>query len=216
MILTEELQQRRENSAKSIPTEKYSVMQQSTRSLLDQEISKSAAQTGDTLPSFSLPDEHGNQVEVKDLLENNYLIISFYRGGWCPYCNMELRALQQLSNEFKAQGANLVAISPETPDNSLNTYEKNSLGFKILSDINNAYAKELNLTFQMPEDLREVYHSFGLHVDQHNGNTDYELPMPATYVVDSNMKIIHHFVPEDYTQRLDPEEILGFLKQRNN
>ena len=92
--------------------------------------------------------------------------------------------------------------------------EKNELQFKVLSDIDNQYAKTLNLAFQMPENLREVYHSFGLHVDQHNGNTNYELPMPATYVIDKNKTVIYDFVPEDYTQRLDPKEIVEFLKNR--
>ncbi|PRX57682.1 peroxiredoxin-like family protein [Flagellimonas meridianipacifica] len=214
MTLTEELTQKRENSARVIPQDKYEVMKRSTKELLDAEISKKAIQTGDILPDFILPDENQKEVTLGEMLQDDYLIISFYRGGWCPYCNMELRALQQFSEDFKNHGANLVAISPETPDNSLTTSEKNELQFKILSDIDNQYAKQLNLAFQMPENLREVYHSFGLHVDEHNGNNDYELPMPATYVIDKNKNVIYDFVPEDYTQRLDPKEILRFLQSR--
>ncbi|WP_422858964.1 peroxiredoxin-like family protein [Flagellimonas sp. S174] len=214
MTLTKELTQRRENSAKAIPQDKYQVMQQSTQKLLDAKLSARAVKTGDTLPNFMLPDESGNEITLNQILQQDYLIISFYRGGWCPYCNMELRALQQFSEDFKNFGANLVAISPETPDNSLTTSEKNELQFKILSDIDNQYAKELNLAFQMPEDLKDVYHSFGLHVDEHNGNSNYELPMPATYIIDKNKNVIYDFVPEDYTQRLDPKEILEFLKGR--
>ncbi|MEM8847180.1 MAG: peroxiredoxin-like family protein [Bacteroidota bacterium] len=214
MTLTEELTQKRENSSKVIPQDKYAVMQQSTKQLLDAKISENAIQKGDTLPDFELPDEKNNKVTLNQTLQGEYLIISFYRGGWCPYCNMELRALQQFSPDFKELGADLVAISPETPDNSLTTSEKNELQFKVLSDIDNQYAKKLNLAFQMPDNLREVYHSFGLHVDQHNGNTNYELPMPATYVIDKNKTVIYNFVPEDYTQRLDPKEIVEFLKNR--
>ncbi|WP_250149107.1 peroxiredoxin-like family protein [Flagellimonas sp. 389] len=156
-------------------------MQQSKEELLNANISDKAIKADDILPDFQLPDEHGNPVSLNEILQNEYLIISFYRGGWCPYCNLELGALQQHLEEFKQLGADLVAISPETPDNSLTTSEKNELQFKILSDINNTYAKKLNLVFQMPENLRDVYDSFGLHVDKHNGNTDYELPIPATY-----------------------------------
>ncbi|MEM9077785.1 MAG: peroxiredoxin-like family protein [Bacteroidota bacterium] len=214
MTLTEELTQRRENSAKVIPQDKYAVMQQSTQELLEAKLSTQALQTGDTLPDFRLPDENQNEVTLDEIFQEDYLIVSFYRGGWCPYCNMELRALQQLSSDFENLRAGIVAISPETPDNSLTTSEKNELQFKILSDIDNQYAKELNLAFQMPNTLREVYHSFGLHVDQHNGNSNYELPMPATYVIDKNKTIIYDFVPEDYTQRLDPKDILEFLKNR--
>ncbi|UII76996.1 AhpC/TSA family protein [Flagellimonas sp. HMM57] len=214
MTLTEELTKKRENSSKAIPQDKYAIMQQSTKALLDANISEKATTTGDVLPDFELPDEHENQVHLNELLQNEYLILSFYRGGWCPYCNMELRALQQFSEEFKKLGADLVAISPETPDNSLTTSEKNELQFKVLSDINNTYAKKLNLTFQMPENLKEVYHSFGLHVDKYNGNTDYELPMPATYVIDKSKAVVYHFVSENYTKRLDPKNILDFLKKK--
>lgn len=214
MTLKQELAQKKAKSATTIPQDKYAVMQKSTQALLEAKISDKALKTGDTLPEFELPDEHQNPVGLDEIHIGKYLIISFYRGGWCPYCNMELRALQKHADVLGQLGANLVAISPETPDNSLTTLEKNQLQFKILSDKDNHYAKKLNLTFQMPENLKEVYHSFGIHVDHHNGNSDFELPMPATYIIDTNRTVIYHFVPEDYTQRMDPEEIVAFLRNR--
>jgi len=144
--------------------------------------------------------------------DSEFLVISFYRGGWCPYCNLELKALQEILPELKELGADLIAVTPETPDNSLTTSEKNELSFSVLSDVNNTYAKSLGLVFQMPENLRELYHSFNLNVDVHNGNKDYELPMPATFIVNEQREIIYSFVPEDYTERLEPEIILNFLK----
>jgi len=211
MTLTQELEGRRTASATRIPAEKYNIMQASTKQLQDIDLSGNALKEGEKLPEFQLPNVHGNTISSKDLLASGPLVISFYRGGWCPYCNMELRALQRVLEDIKGKGAQLVAISPETPDNSLSTSEKNELTFEVLSDIDNEYAKELGLVFQMPEDLQAVYHSSGLDVSKHNGNGDYELPMPATYVVDSNGDIIHAFVPEDYTFRLDPSDILNVL-----
>ena len=125
---------------------------------------------------------------------------------------MELKALQGIIPQLKAHNTALVAISPETPDHSLTTTQKNELSFEVLSDVNNTYAKSIGLVFQLPEDLRNVYHTFGIEVDKHNGNGDYELPMPATYAINRNSEIIHSFVPEDYTERLDPEMILEAIK----
>jgi peroxiredoxin len=147
-------------------------------------------------------------------LENGPLVISFYRGGWCPYCNFELRALQQILPELKELGANLVAITPETPDNSLTTPEKNEVAFDILTDYDNNYARELGLVFKMPKDLQEVYGSFGIDVEAHNENPNFELPMPATLVVGANREVLYAFVSEDYTKRADTTAILEILKQR--
>ncbi|NQZ76070.1 MAG: AhpC/TSA family protein [Ekhidna sp.] len=215
MSLAQELEQRQTSSAKNIPAEKHAVMQASTAALKSKHLAEKALKNGDKLPPFNLPNALGSQINSEDLLSEGPLVISFYRGGWCPYCNMELRALQQILGELNHHNAQLVAISPETPDHSLSTKEKNELTFEVLSDEENSYAKELGLVFQMPEDLREVYHSFNLHVDQHNGNEDYELPMPATYVIDASGTVVFSFVPEDYTYRLEPSEIIEALERLN-
>ena len=105
-----------------------------------------------------------------------------------------------------------MAIAPETPDNSLSTQEKNDLSFEVLSDIGNQVARELGLVFTLPEYLRPVYQSFGIDVAAHNGDENFELPVPATYVVTPEGKIVHHFVNVDYKQREDPENILAVLR----
>lgn len=212
MSLTEELAKRKKNSSEKLAGERWDIMSRSTQQLKDQKLSESALSEGDDIIGFNLPDIHGENVSLDKILSNGHAVISFYRGGWCPYCNMELRALQKILPQIKEAAANLVAISPETPDNSLTTSEKNELTFPILSDIDNQYAKSLGLVFQMPAELQELYKSFNLDVKKHNGNDDYELPMPATYVVNKSGKIIKAFVPEDYTERLDPEEILNALQ----
>lgn len=211
MSLIKQLKAKKEAAAQNIPKEKWDIMINSTQKLLKRKLSSQALQEGDQMVDFELLDAIGNTVSLSQLLEKGKVVISFYRGGWCPYCNMELRALQEILSEIKDIKASLVAISPETPDNSLTTSEKNELKFTVLSDIDNHVARKIGLIFQMPEDLREVYHSFNLDVPKHNGNFDYELPMPATYVVDKDRTIIYAFVSEDYTERANPSEILKML-----
>ena len=212
MNLIEELKAKKEASSKAIPKEKLEIMARGTEALKNSSLSEKALKVGDLIPDFELPNALGNKISLKSLLSKGSVVISFYRGGWCPYCNIELRALQNLLPEFEKYNTSLIAISPETPDNSLNTVEKNNLSFEVLSDIDNKVAKQFGLVFQLPDDLREVYHSFNIDVPKHNGNRDYELPMPATYVVNSEGIIKYAFVPEDYTERASPDEILKNIK----
>lgn len=211
MNLTNELAAKKEEGSKKIPQDKREIMLGSIEKLKAEQLAKKALQVGDTMVNFTLPNSNGVGVTLADLLKKGKVIISFYRGGWCPYCNLELRAFQQILPEINQLGATLVAISPETPDNSLTTSEKNNLAFSVLSDIDNTVAKEIGLVFQMPEDLKEVYSAFNLDVSKHNGNNDYELPMPATYVVDVDGKILYAFIAEDYTLRAEPTELLSVL-----
>ena len=212
MSLSTLLAEKRAKSASVIPAEKLAVMQKCTNSLKEESLGAKAVKKGDKLPDFKLPNSEGKIVSLSDFTSEN-LVVSFYRGGWCPYCNMELKALQEALPKFKSLNTDLVAISPETPDNSLSTSQKNEIEFNILSDIDNEYAKSLGLAFKMPEDLKTIYKEFNINVDKHNGNENYELPMPATYVINKNREIILSFIPEDYTERLDPETILEVLKK---
>ncbi|GAA4970850.1 peroxiredoxin-like family protein [Algibacter aquimarinus] len=211
MNLTEQLKQKKEQSLASIPKEKLDVMLGSTQDLINVHLSNNALKTGDTMVDFELPNVNGKKEALSSYLQKGSTVISFYRGGWCPYCNLELKALQAVLPEIKAKGASLIAISPETPDNSLTTSEKNELEFSVLSDIDNQVAKQIGLVFKMPEALKNVYNDFNLDVAKHNGNNDYELPMAATYVVNSDGKISYAFVSEDYTERADPQDILNVL-----
>ncbi len=213
MNLTKELQAKKTMSAENVPKEKWDIMVHSTEQLIKEHLSGNALKIGDNMIDFSLPDALGNTVSLSSLLQKGKVIISFYRGGWCPYCNLELKAWQEILPEVEKQGASLVAITPETPDNSLTTSEKNNLKFSVLSDIDNIISKEVGLVFKMPKDLRDVYHSFNLDVPKHNGNSNYELPMPATYVLNKEGEIIYAFIPEDYTERADPKEILNIINK---
>ncbi|WP_010180333.1 peroxiredoxin-like family protein [Aquimarina agarilytica] len=212
MSLTAKLQETKKAFSKNVPADVQAIMSNALNTLTAEGLPKTATKKGDLLTDATLVAIDGKEVNVHSFLKDGPLVVSFYRGGWCPYCNVELKELQDALPQIKELGANLVAITPETPDNSLTTSEKNNISFSVLSDIDNKYAKQLGLVFQMPEDLREVYHQFNIDVPKHNQNKDYELPLPATYVVNIKGEIVLSFLPEDYTERLDPVAIIDALK----
>tara|TARA_R110001632_G_scaffold67875_3_gene159445 strand:+ start:4700 stop:5338 length:639 start_codon:yes stop_codon:yes gene_type:complete len=212
MTLTEQLKELADNSVKRHPGEAQVIMKNAIDELKNSTIIEGAFKTGDTIPKIELPNATGSVKNINDILsEGKKVIIAFYRGGWCPYCNIELRALQQVLPDIEAKGAKLIAISPETPDNSLSTSEKNGLDFEVLSDENNEIAKSMNLVFQLPQYLQDLYKKFGINLDSNQGNIDQELPIAATYVIDTDGIILYHFLEEDYKLRADPKDILAVL-----
>ena len=211
MNLTQELEEFKAKFKSSQPEEIKTVMAQATTDLINTQLAENSLDVGDKIPNFTLPNALGEEVALESLLDRGALVISFYRGGWCPYCNLELRALQQALPEIEAHGATLVAISPETPDNSLSTKEKNELSFEVLSDRGNVLAKQLGLVFTLPETLRPIYSNFGIDIPAHNGDTTFELPIPATYVVAADGTIIYRFANADYTARPEPKAIIEAL-----
>ena len=213
MNLTQELNAFKERFKANQPEEIKSVMSQATTDLINTRLAEESLGKGDKLPNFSLPNAVGEEVTLESLLSKGAVVVSFYRGGWCPYCNMELRALQQALPEIEAKGATLVAISPETPDSSLSTKEKNELSFEVLSDLGNKLAQQLGLVFTLPESLRPIYNNFGIDIPAHNGDDSFELPLPATYVVSADGTVVYSFASADYTERLDPSQIVNALDE---
>ena len=196
-----------------VPQEIQEIMIAATKKLEDEKLSKNALKVGDIANDFTLPNALGKEVSLNEVLDrNNFAIVSFYRGGWCPYCNIELAALQQRNEEFKALGAELVAISPQSVDESLSTVEKNELKFEVLTDSNNLIAKEYGLVFSLADELKSIYESFKIDIPTSNGEDSYELPMPATYVINKNKEIVFSFISEDYTKRCEPQDILDLIK----
>ncbi|MEO0826329.1 MAG: peroxiredoxin-like family protein [Cyanobacteria bacterium J06639_16] len=213
MSLTQDLANLLESNRAKLPSDVTATMAQATEDLANSGIVDRTLKMGDTLPAIALPNATGKTVDIPALLTQGPVVIAFYRGGWCPYCNLELRALQQALPDIKAHGATLVAISPETPDNSLSTTEKNELEFEVLSDKGNQIARQLGLVFTLPESLRPIYESFGIDVPAYNGDQNFELPVPATYVVNTDGTVVHAFANADYTKREDPEVIVDVLKK---
>lgn len=176
-------------------------------------ILESIPQKGEKLPEFCLVNSFGEARKLEDIRKYGPVIVTFYRGSWCPYCNLELRAYQEVIDEINSLGATLVAITPELPDASLTTLEKRKLKFEVLSDVDSKYIKQIGLSFRLSKKLQEIYKKFRMDVAAHNGNDDYTLPIPATYIVDKHGTIIYSFADSDYTKRADPAEIINQLKE---
>ena len=174
---------------------------------------KKARKAGDTAPDFSLTNAKGEAVRLSDYLKKGPVVITWYRGGWCPYCNLTLGALQQHLPDFRKEGASLLALTPELPDKSLSTAEKNELKFEVLSDVNSNVARTYGLVFKLTDEVAAMYEDkFGL--SEYNGNDSNELPLAATYVINQAGKIIYAFVDADYRNRAEPADILKALKNR--
>ncbi len=171
------------------------------------------ARAGSPIPALSLPDATGVRVDLRALAEFGPLVILFYRGGWCPYCNLELRSYQQRLADFAAQGATLVAVSPETPDDTLDTAEKNGLAFPVLSDVAGRLADALGIRFRLSPEIEALYRQFGHDLPARNRDGEWSLPVPETFVVARGGTIAAAFVDPDYRHRFDPADVLAVLAQ---
>ncbi|MEO0483211.1 MAG: peroxiredoxin-like family protein [Planctomycetota bacterium] len=171
---------------------------------------ETALEAGDRAPVFELPNATGAPVKSADLLANGPVIVTFYRGGWCPYCNIQLRAYQERLADFQSRGASLVAISPETPDHSLSTQEKNELGFEVLSDGGNRVANAFGIAYVLPQEVQDRFKG-RLDLNKFNGDDSASLPLAATFVIAQDGTVAWAFVQEDYRERAEPDAIIEAL-----
>ena len=168
---------------------------------------------GDMAPDFSLSNANGKPVSLSSKLKQGPVVLIFYRGAWCPYCNIQLRALHESIPAFKKYGAQLIAVTPQTPDKSLEQVNKDKYPFEILSDLEYKVAKTYRLYFEVPMELHEFYKDkFGLDIEAYNGKGRLGLPVPGTFVINTDSKIIATHAELDYKQRMEPKAILQALK----
>jgi peroxiredoxin len=202
------------NAAKiaSMPAEVLETMARATSDLKDSGIENQVLRAGDRIPDFSLPNQHGEMRRFADYLAESPVVLNIYRGGWCPYCNFEMRALADALPEIEAAGARLIGMSPETPEHAQDTAAQNNIGIEILSDAGNVVSEKMGLVFSLAEELRPIYLGAGLDIPAYNGDATFLLPVPATYIVGLDGIIKFDFVNADYTQRLEPQDIVAFLK----
>ncbi|HEY1926215.1 MAG TPA: peroxiredoxin-like family protein [Caulobacteraceae bacterium] len=172
-----------------------------------------ALKAGDVAPEFNLPDADGKPVSSKALLAKGPLVVTFYRGVWCPYCNFDLAALEEARAEIEARGASLVAISQQTLANSRKSQRQNGLGFPILGDLGGEVGAAFGVRWTLPEYLREIQRALGADVAQFNGEDSWTLPMPARYVIGKDGVIAYAEVNADYTRRPEPSAIFPILDQ---
>lgn len=179
----------------------------------DTDAVKNALTVGAKIPQFSLKDSSGKLVSSKDLAKEGNLVIVFYRGSWCPFCNLYLRNLQKRLADITAAGGKLVAISVENPDASMAVARKNEVQFTVLSDPDLDVARKFGIVYQLPAATDEMYKSHGLDVAKHNGMAKPELPLAATYVIDRKGKIVYAYLDTDYKKRAEPDVIIENLKK---
>ena len=168
---------------------------------------------GEKLPPFTLPNAIGEQVSSTTFLEKGPLIITFYRGEWCPFCNLALGALQKHIDAIHARGAELVAISPELPNTSLTTVEKHTLRFPVLTDLNLEFARKLGIVWEQPENMGEVFEEIGIEIEKRTGRASLEVPVPATFLVSGDGVVVKVSADPDYTKRVEPETVLEWLDE---
>lgn len=193
--------------------EAVDIMHRATAELIESAQAQLARKAGDVAPDFTLLDPDGKPVSSRELLAKGPLVLSFYRGAWCPYCNLELQALQEAFAEITAGGASLVAISPQTAPNSRKSQRDNKLGFPILSDVKSRLADAFGIRFVLPDYLIELYKSFKNDLPAFNDDPSWALPMPARYVIGTDGIIAYAEVNPDYTRRPDPSELLPVLNR---
>ncbi|MFJ3338658.1 peroxiredoxin-like family protein [Streptomyces sp. NPDC086766] len=209
--LNAELRAFYEARQQQIPADVREIMRKAGQALEASGQADRALRAGDQAPQFQLPSATGRHVALADVLSRSPLVLTFYRGAWCPYCNITLRALQRRHADIAARGARMVAVSPQIPDESLTLTEKHSLAFEVLSDIGSGTAKQYGLAFDLPDELAAVYDKLGFDLQRVNGGRPRTLPMPAAYVIDQAGIIRWSFVSADYTTRAEPADILAAL-----
>ena len=209
--LARQLEERKQASRSRFPGQTLAVMDEATREVAASGIAGTSLAVGAQAPRFTLPDATGVPVSLSSLLAKGPVVLSFYRGGWCPYCSIALRGLQAALPGITAAGATLVAVSPQTPDHSLSTAEKLELAFPVLSDEGNKAAGSFGLVFTLPGALREVYAGLGIDLPAANGDETFRLPIPATYVIGTDGTVAWRFADPDYTRRAEPDDVLAAL-----
>ena len=213
MSLQAKLDAFRDAFQKRQPPEVLETMRRATADLVASGQAERALKVGDAVPAFILPDEDGRPVSLRDLLAKGTLVLTFYRGTWCPYCNADLQALQAELPAIEAAGGTMAAVSPQTAANSRKALRDNRLTFPILTDKGNEVAAAFGLRFRLPDDLVAVYKGFGNDLATVNGELSWTLPMPARYVVGVDGRVLHAEVNPDYTRRPEPSTLLPVLRK---
>lgn len=200
-----------------IPKPAWKIIDAATAELENNAVASHALQPGDIAPDFILPNVDGRSVRLYSELEQGPVVLVFYRGGWCPFCNIHLRGFQESLADFNAAGAQVIVISPQLPDQSLNTRENGKLEFSVLSDVGLNTAHAFGVAFELPQALLNLYGDFEVLLEKFNGVAGAkELPLPATFVIRVDHTIAYTHVEADYTHRSEPLEVLKLVHELEN
>lgn len=211
MSLQEQLEELSLKLRSLVPAERLATIDRAAAELKASSLAERALNAGAQAPAFALPDGDGMIWRSEDLLRSGPLVVIFYRGRWCAYCNTQLAAMQQIHKDIAARGASLLAISPQTEKHSYMTRDMHRLRFPVLSDSGNQVARQFRLVYRVPPDLQHLYDSIMTKLPGYNGDQSWELPLAATYIIGRDDKISYARVDADWRQRAEPEEILAKL-----
>ena len=212
--LAEIFAERKELIAKYVPAEIQAIHERAIGEIRDSEIAGRALRSGDKAPDFELSDQNGTLARAADLLRKGKLVLCFFRGRWCPFCVGQLEAMNAVHAQVQGMGASIVAISPQTVHQSYLMADQHRLRFPLLSDAGNNVARQFGLVYRVPEYQQEIYERAFVNLPFANGDRSWELPIPATYVMDRDSTILHAAVNPDYTERPEPAEIVRIVSAK--
>jgi peroxiredoxin len=202
-------------SGSKIDEKDKSIMVKAARDL-EQAMPEPGLRAGEIAPDFSLINAFGKRVILSERLKEGPVVLTFYRGAWCPFCNIELKVLQRSLSFFKKYNASLIAVTPQKPDKSKEQLEKAEYTFEVLSDLDDNVMKSYNLYFEVPPELHELYKDrFNFDITDYNGKNRLGLPVPGTFVIDQDGIIKAAYANTDYKKRMEPEDIIKALKDIN-
>lgn len=207
MSLQSKLDQHLAEFEKTAPPEISSAIRRAIEEALASGYAEKALRVGDKAPTFELTDTEGNAVSSADLLAKGPLVVTFYRGLWCPFCNMELQSLQEFAGEIVSRGANIVAVSPQNSVNSRRSARESGLSFPILVDPDCGVAAAFGLLYTPPDYIQDIYLANGIDLAKINAAPNWKLPMPGRYLIDTDGTIRYAEVNPDYTRRPEPEDL---------
>lgn len=197
--------------AKFTPEDK-AVMKRSAEALA-KKMPDPGLKVGDKVPDFTLPNAFGKSVSLYEELKKGPVVLVFYRGAWCPFCNLHLKVLKQAQPQFEKYGAQLITVTPQKPDRSAGQIKKSEYTFEVLSDLDSSVMKAYKLFFKIDAELNKVYMKLGLDIAAYNGPGRTELPIPGSFVIDRQGIVRAMHADVDYKQRMEPADIIKALQQ---
>ena len=212
--LREQFAERKELVAKYVPAEIQAIHARVIAELQQQRIAERALTAGAKAPAFELTDHNGNLVSSTELLNKGRVIICFFRGRWCPFCVGQLEAMNLVMPEIQAAGSSLIAISPQTVQQSFFMVDQHKLRFPLLSDLGNDVARQFGLVYRVPEFQQSVYRRAFINLPMANGDESWELPIPATYILERDGTMLYASANADYMERPEPGEIVVRVRER--
>ncbi len=204
--------ERKDLIAKYVPRDVLAIHARTVAALKQQGLAGAALGVGATAPSFELPDHNGKPVCSANLLDKGHVVLCFIRGRWCPFCVGQMEAISSIAAQIQADGASLVAISPQTEKQAYFMHDQHKLAFPLLIDAHNEVARQFGLVYRVPEEQQIIYRRTFINLPFVNGDDSWELPIPTTYVINRDGTILFAYANEDYTERPEPLDVVSVLK----